>query len=144
MSDNGAMDDDNDAQEPLLTLDNDSPTPPYERIAAQVRAQITAGRLRAGDELPSVRQLARDLRVAPNTVVRAYSELEGAGWVKAEPRRGVVVAGGALAPEAEARRRLLSEEVARLLLTAARLGASATEVRAELDRQLQGGPAVEG
>jgi DNA-binding transcriptional regulator YhcF (GntR family) len=129
--------------EPLLTLDPNSPTPPYERIAAQVRAQITAGRLGVGDELPSVRQLARDLRVAPNTVARAYSELERDGWVKAEPRRGVIVAGGPLAPQAEERRRLLAEEVARLLLAAARLGTSAAELRAELERQLQGGATPE-
>lgn len=126
-------------EEPLLTLEADSPTPPYERIAAQVRAQIMAGRLRVGDELPSVRQLARDLRVAPNTVVRAYGELERDGWVKAEARRGVVVAGGPLTAPAGARGRALAEEVARLLLTAARLGASAAELRAELERQLRGG-----
>jgi DNA-binding GntR family transcriptional regulator len=72
---------------------------------------------------------------------RAYCELEHDGWVKAEPRRGVLVAGFTLAPEAEERRRLLSEEVARLLLAAARLGSSAAEVRAELDRQLRADPA---
>ena len=123
--------------EPLLVLDLNSAIPPYEQIAAQIRAQIIAGRLRTEDELPSVRQLARDLRVAPNTVARAYDELERAGWARAEPRRGVRVSPGPLAPHAEARHRSLSEEVARLLLLAARLGLSAEEVRAELDRQLQ-------
>lgn len=123
--------------EPLLTLDLSSATSPYEQIAAQIRAQIIAGRLVAGDELPSVRQLARDLRVAPNTVARAYDELERAGWARAEPRRGVRVSAGPLAPHADARRRSLGEEVARLLLVAARLGLSADEVRAEVERQLR-------
>lgn len=120
----------------LLTLDPTNPTPPYEQIAGQVRAQITLGRLTAGDELPSVRQLARDLRVAPNTVVRAYDELARDGWVVAEPRRGVRVASGPLASPATERRHQLTKEVARLLLAASRLGISADEVRAELDRQL--------
>jgi GntR family transcriptional regulator len=124
-------------------VDADYPTTPRERIAAQVRAQITAGRLCAGDELPSVRHLTRDLRVAPNTIVRGYSELERDGWVKAEPRQGVLVAGVTLAPEIEERRRLLSEELARLLLAAVRLGSSAAEVHAELDRQLRADPALD-
>lgn len=121
---------------PLLTLDLASATAPFEQIAAQIRAQVMAGRLRAGDELPSVRQLARDLRVAPNTVARAYETLERDGWTHAEPRRGVRVAGGPLASHATARQRSLSEQVARLLLHAARLGLSGAEVRAEVERQL--------
>jgi len=120
----------------LLTLDPANPTPPYEQLAAQVRAQITAGRLAAGDELPSVRQLARDLRIAPNTVVRAYDELARDGWVIAQPRRGVQVAAGSLAAPVAEHRRRLSEAVAQLLLATGRLGISGPEVRAELDRQL--------
>jgi len=125
------------SDEPLLTLDLDSAIPPYEQIAAQIRAQIIAGRLVTGDELPSVRQLARDLRIAPNTVVRAYDELQRGGWTRAEPRRGVRVNAGPLAPHAAARRSALSQEVARLLLLAAQLGLSADEVRAEVEWQLR-------
>ncbi|MGH2504028.1 MAG: GntR family transcriptional regulator [Ktedonobacterales bacterium] len=124
------------SDEPLLTLDLASATPPFEQIAAQIRAQVMAGRLRAGDELPSVRQMARDLRVAPNTVARAYETLAHDGWAHAEPRRGVRVAGGLLAPHAAAHQRSLSQEVARLLLHATRLGLSGGEVRAEVERQL--------
>jgi len=120
----------------LLTLDPANPTPPYEQIAAQVRAQITAGRLAPGEELPSIRQLARDLRIAPNTVARAYDELARDGWVLAEARRGVRVASGALAPPATERRRRLSAAVAEMLLAASRLGVSGVEVRAEMERQL--------
>ena len=125
------------SDEPVLSLDSTSPVPPYEQIAAQIRALIVAGRLKDGDELPSVRQLARDLRVAPNTVVRAYDELQRGGWAHAEPRRGVRVVAGGLAPHVSERQRNLTEEVARLLLLAARLGVSAGEVRAEVERQLR-------
>lgn len=127
------------SDEPLLTLDLSNALPPYEQIAAQIRGQVIAGRLRAGDELPSVRQLARDLRVAPNTVARAYDELARGGWAQAEPRRGVRVSAGPLAPHAEAQRQNVSEAVARLLLLAARLGVSGAEVRAEVERQLERG-----
>lgn len=123
--------------EPVLSLDSTNPVPPYEQIAAQIRALILAGRLKDGDELPSVRQLAHDLRVAPNTVVRAYDELQRGGWAHAQPRRGVRVSGSGFAPHASERQRSLTEEVARLLLLAARLGVSAGEVRAEVERQLR-------
>ncbi len=123
--------------EPVLSLDASNPVPPYEQIAAQIRALIVAGQLKDGDELPSVRQLARDLRIAPNTVVRAYDELQRGGWAHAEPRRGVRVSGGGFAPHMSERQRTLTEEVARLLLLAARLGVSAGEVRAEVERQLR-------
>ncbi len=125
------------SDEPLLSLDAASPIPLFEQIAAQIRALVVAGRLRVGDELPSVRQLARDLRVAPNTVARAYDELARAGWTRAEPRRGVRVAGAPLAPHAAAQQRSLSEGVARLLLLATQLGLSGAEVRAEVERQLR-------
>ncbi len=62
-------------------------TPIYIQLERGLRAAIAAGRLRAGDQLPTVRQLAVDLRVNANTVARVYSELERAGVL--ETRRGV-------------------------------------------------------
>ena len=62
-------------------------TPIYIQLERGLRAAIAAGRLRAGDQLPTVRQLAGDLRVNANTVARVYSELERAGVL--ETRRGV-------------------------------------------------------
>lgn len=76
----------------LLLLNQASPIPPYEQIGSQIRILIASGQLSPGTLLPSVRQLARDLGVAPNTVVRAYSELEQAGWVVTAKRKGVMVA----------------------------------------------------
>lgn len=127
--------------EPLLVLDGDSPRPPSEQIAEQLRLQIAASNLPAGAGLPSVRQLARDLGIAPNTVVRAYNELERQGWVVASARRGVVVADVPVPARQAERRREVREAVARLMVTARRLGVGAGELRQELDRQLaaQGG-----
>src|SRR5690606_34961557 len=67
-------------------IDAKSPTPLYEQIAARVRVAVAAGDLRSGEALPSVRELSRHLRINPATVVQAYRQLEGEGFV--ETRRG--------------------------------------------------------
>jgi GntR family transcriptional regulator len=59
-----------------LKIDQRSGVPVYRQIIDQVLGGVAAGKLRAGDQLPTVRQLAVDLAINPNTVVRAYRELE--------------------------------------------------------------------
>jgi GntR family transcriptional regulator len=71
----------------LVSIDVRDPTPIYAQLDRALRAAIAAGRLRIGDRLPTVRQLAVDLRVNANTVARVYAELERAGVL--ETRRGV-------------------------------------------------------
>jgi len=112
--------------------------PPYEQISLQLRKLIALAHLLPGEQLPSVRQLARDLGVAPNTVVRAYSELERDGWVVTAARKGVRVAGQPPGIAEEERRSQLASAVTQLLITAHELGASAEEVRAEIERHLRG------
>ena len=63
------------------------PTPLYAQLERAIRAAIATGRLRASDQLPTVRQLAVDLRINANTVAKVYAELERAGVL--ETRRGV-------------------------------------------------------
>lgn len=121
---------------PLLVLDPSSGVAPYVQIASQVRLAIASKRLHAGNALPSVRQLARDLGVAPNTVARAYSELEREGWVITSLRRGVAVAERLPSRDATARYEELRAAVAELLLRAHTLGVAPDALRAELDRQL--------
>jgi DNA-binding transcriptional regulator YhcF (GntR family) len=66
--------------------------PPYEQLRAQIAASITSGHLREGHQLPPIRQLAKDLDLAPGTVARAYRELETAGLFVSGGRRGTRVA----------------------------------------------------
>lgn len=66
----------------MITLDPASPVPPTEQIRFQIAALIHTGDLDADVKLPTVRQLAADLRVAPGTVARAYQALEEAGLVR--------------------------------------------------------------
>lgn len=69
-----------------VSVDPADPTPPYEQVRRGLAAAIGRGALSPGDRLPSVRQLAGDLRLAPGTVARAYSLLEESGLVVS--RRG--------------------------------------------------------
>lgn len=121
---------------PILILDPESPVPPYEQIGAQIRFHIATGRLPPQALLPSVRQLAQDLRIAPNTVMRAYNELEHEGWVIASARRGVTVAHPSQTQIAQARAETLEKAVAHLLETAHLLGITPTLLHAEIDRVL--------
>lgn len=75
----------------MLRIDPGSPTPPFEQLRQQITAQVAAGDLRPGDRLPTVRRLAGDLGIAPNTVARAYRELELEGVVNGRGRAGTFV-----------------------------------------------------
>ncbi|WP_346769335.1 GntR family transcriptional regulator [Planctomonas sp. JC2975] len=76
----------------MLTIDPSLPTPIYEQLRDQLVSQISAGELVPGDKLPSVRQLATDLDLAPNTVARVYKELEASGYLVTRGRNGTTVA----------------------------------------------------
>ncbi|MFZ2964931.1 MAG: GntR family transcriptional regulator [Rhodoglobus sp.] len=65
--------------------------PPFEQLKSQVIARVGSGELIAGTRLPAVRQLATDLGIAPNTVARAYRELEADGFLETRGRNGTVV-----------------------------------------------------
>jgi DNA-binding transcriptional regulator YhcF (GntR family) len=75
----------------VISVDPASPVPAYEQIRAQVAEQARDSRLPAGTRLPTVRRLATDLGLAPNTVARAYRELERDGVVLTRGRNGTFV-----------------------------------------------------
>jgi GntR family transcriptional regulator len=118
----------------VVAIDPHDSTPIYAQIERGLRAGIAAGRLRPGDQLPTVRQLAVELRVNANTVARVYADLERNGVL--ETRRGVgsfVSASPDHArPPAEHQRRLRAF-VTRLLGDAAAAGFTLDEVIAEVD-----------
>ncbi|SDQ48849.1 GntR family transcriptional regulator [Microbacterium sp. cf332] len=74
-----------------IVLSTDSSTPIYEQVKGQVRAAILAGDAAPGTTLPSLRQLAADLRVSVITITRAYNDLVAEGLVRNEHGRGFVV-----------------------------------------------------
>jgi DNA-binding transcriptional regulator YhcF (GntR family) len=78
---------------PLVTLDEGSPSPPYEQVREQLRGLVATGELAPGTRLPTVRALAAELGIAVNTVARAYRELEALGVIETRGRAGSVVTG---------------------------------------------------
>ena len=76
-----------------ITVEHDSPTPPYEQVREQIKARVDDGSLAPGTKLPTVRGLATDLGLAANTIARAYRELEGLGVIETRGRAGSVVTG---------------------------------------------------
>ena len=121
-------------------IDPRSATPLYAQIANRIKVGVASGELRAGSGLPSVRQLAGQLRINPATVVQAYRELEVEGFV--EMRQGA----GTFVREVEPARRSrqIDHEAIRLvreiLAEAGRLGLSGEDIRDALIRELEARP----
>jgi DNA-binding transcriptional regulator YhcF (GntR family) len=115
----------------IVGLDPQSPVPPYEQLRGQIAGAIARGELRAEERLPTVRQLAADLRLAVNTVARAYRELEAAGFVQSRGRNGSFVAG----PPSETRRQAEAATHA-YAERMRRLGLSHLEILATVRREL--------
>ena len=74
-----------------IVVSNSADAPLYEQVAEQIKVAVLAGELRDGDALPSVRALARDLRISVITTTRAYAELEAAGFITTVPGKGAYV-----------------------------------------------------
>lgn len=92
-----------------LSIDNRSDRPIYEQIAEQIKAQIISGALTEDTLLPSIRSLAKDLRISVITTKRAYAELEFQGFIETVPGKGSFVAGGNLELLREERLRHIEE-----------------------------------
>ncbi len=113
-----------------------SPIPLYEQIANRVRLAIASGELRPATALPSVRQLATQLRVNPATVVQAYRDLETEGFV--EMRQGAGTFVREVAPQARARERARQAValVREMLAHAGRLGVSRQDLQAAVAEEI--------
>jgi len=121
----------------FLAVDPDLELPPFQQIVDQLRSFIERGELRPGDALPTVRQLAGDLGVAPNTVARAYAELQEQGWLSSEGRRGTHVASQTPATDRRARTKALREAIAQFLTTLTHRGYTANEISLQIESELR-------
>ena len=74
-----------------IAINTGSPTPIYKQITDQVRLAVATGKLAVADQLPSVRAMAEELVVNPNTVARAYTDLAREGMIESRPGRGVFI-----------------------------------------------------
>jgi GntR family transcriptional regulator len=117
----------------VIHIDSRDSTPIYAQIERALRAAIASGRLKVGDQLPTVREMAVTLRVNANTVARVYSDLERQGVL--ETRRGVgsfVSATPERARPPDEHQRRLRAFVTRVLADAAAAGFSADELADQL------------
>jgi GntR family transcriptional regulator len=124
----------------IISIDARDKTPIYAQLERGLRAAIATSRLRPGEQLPTVRQLAVELRVNANTVARVYAELERAGVI--ETRRGVgsfISATPAQARPPREHERRLRAFVTRVLADADAAGFAIDEVIAALREQRKGG-----
>lgn len=110
--------------------DTASRSPIYKQLMDQVREGVAQGRLAPGERLPSVRQLSSELVVNPNTVARAYTELERDGVVVTRQGVGAFIAERQSGLTKKARREKFLESLDRTLTEAVHLGFSADEVLA--------------
>src|SRR5271156_2782751 len=128
-------------------INSASRLPIYQQLVHQVREAIARGDLKPEVQLPSVRQLSRDLVINPNTAARAYTELEREGLLNNRPGRGVFVAEPKGELTRDARRRRLLEVLDGVLTEAVHLGFSEEEVSrlvSTRSRQFQWNPAKSG
>ena len=121
-----------------IILSNSSGKPIYEQIADQVREQIMTGALAAGDALPSMRLLARELRISVITTKRAYEELERDGFLENVPGKGCFVAPQNRELMREAQLRRVEEHLARAADEAKKGGFTLAEVTEMLNTLYEG------
>jgi GntR family transcriptional regulator len=121
----------------VLQIDTGSNLPIYQQLAQQIREAIARGELEPNVGLPSVRQLSRELVVNPNTVARAYTELEREGLLVGRPGRGIFVAQPRHQLTRAARDQRLIEQIDRWLTEAVHLGYSADQVLALVGRRVR-------
>ncbi|MBO4930457.1 MAG: GntR family transcriptional regulator [Clostridia bacterium] len=114
----------------MVHLDYRDARPIYTQITDGFREQILAGVLQAGDKLPSVRELATELTINPNTIQRAYRELESQGWIASVPGKGSFVQG---VPQADpAQTQALLTEFDKLTATLLAMGLTEQELAARI------------
>lgn len=116
----------------MVQIATGDPRPIVKQITDAVRLKIATGELRPGDQLPSVRGLAQQLTVNPNTVAKAYAELSTEGWLEARPGSGLYVAEPRQRLSEAERERRFDEALDRFVHEVVPLGYPAAEVEARV------------
>lgn len=119
-----------------LGVDQKSGVPIYVQLVEQIQHAVEVGRLNAGDRLPTVRKLARDLGIAPNTIVKAYGELQRAGLIESRPGVGTVIVESAGVARGE-RLAALENRLRELVQDAAGLGMSEDDLWTIVDEEFE-------
>jgi len=117
----------------VFRVDPSNSEPLFQQLIASVKRDVATGRLRPGDRLPSVRELARELVINPNTIARAYRELEVEGVTLSRRGAGTFIAERRVVVRSDERRRRLRKALESVLSDAVHLGLSEVDVRRTFD-----------
>ena len=120
-----------------LDIDSSNGVPIYVQLIEQVKRALEVGSLQPGDQLPTVRELASELTIAPNTIVKAYNELQRMGLIESRPGKGTMVTGRA---EENVRQQQIEAFFARLralIRDASSLGLTEDELRAQFETEIR-------
>jgi GntR family transcriptional regulator len=109
-------------------LNAHSGVPVYRQLMDQVQGALAAGRLKAFDQLPTIRQVAVDLAINPNTVTRAYREMEIRGLLETQQGTGTFIAEQPIATDSRARNRQMEQLATEVIARAGANGFSLTEL----------------
>jgi GntR family transcriptional regulator len=120
----------------IIRVDTDSTVPIFEQIISEVKAAVAREAAVPGEMIPSVRQMAAQVLVNPNTVARAYRELEREGIVYTRKGLGVFISDGAAKLSRHDRRDEVERRFAELVAEARRAGLSDTELQDALRRAM--------
>jgi len=112
----------------LLHIDYNSGEPISHQIAAQIKWMVVSGKLRIGDKLPSIRELARTLKINPTTVTRIYNELAGDGVITLRQGQGAFVSDGSPALPVREIRRIISDRARSMVVEGLRLGLNRQQI----------------
>ena len=121
-----------------IYISNASGVPIYAQITDQIRAKILTGELKEGEALPSIRLLAKELRISVITTKRAYEELEKAGFLYTQPGKGCFVAPQNPAVHREEALRQVEQHLSDAIRAAQLGGITGDEVRETLNVLLEG------
>lgn len=120
----------------IIRIDPGSAEPLFEQVVFAVKSAVARGSAKAGDKLPSVRELARELAINPNTVVRAYEALERDGVIVRRQGSGCFLTGHGSDLATTERRKQLQELLRRAATEAFHLGFQPEDIKKALDQSL--------
>jgi GntR family transcriptional regulator len=121
----------------MMTIEPASFIPIYEQIKKEIKSRISLGALRPDEPLPSIRDLAGELVVNPNTVARAYRDLEQAGFIYTRKGKACFVAEGSTALILEEKARLLDEIFESAIEQAAKFGFTDEDMQRAFEESLR-------
>ena len=121
----------------IIRVDTSSSVPVFQQVVDEVKSAIARGAVMPGEAIPSVRQMAADTLLNPNTIAKAYRELERDGIVYTRRGLGIFVAERAGPITRTDRREELNDRLRKLIAEARRAGMTTPEIRARVDAALR-------